>query len=451
MKNYDIWRRIMDNKKIGYKDVFTQTEYVKMMFAALINRFGDSIDAIASTWIVYQLTSSAAWSALIFGINNLPTVVVTPLAGAWVEGRNKKRIMIVTDLIRAVVVATVASLFLLNLLQPWMLLISTITISTAEAFRGPANTAITPNILDEEMYEFGMSLKDSLSQIVQLIGLGCAAGIIALIGISGALYIDMATFIISAAIILFVNTKETITEKVAFNVKNYVTDLAEGVKYVSKEAVIVFFLWYAVFLNSVLVPLNGLQAPMVEEILHSGVEALSVFSITFTAGMLLGAVVFPYVSKKIGNVAIFWGMGIIISGYYILMVALQPLYVNQWVTYAVLSVLSIVTGMIISIANSMISVIFMKKVEKKYIARAAAIMTAFSVAAMPITSFLVSAVVTVISVKTIFIISGVLAFLVTALMSRKAYLLSDDEPAPAISCEESVETDVEVNSIEEAI
>ena len=93
----------------------------------------------------------------------------------------------------------------------------------------------------------------------------------------------------------------------------------------------------------------------------------------------------------------------------------------------------------------------MKKVEKKYIARAAAIMTAFSVAAMPVTSFLVSAVVTVISVKTIFIISGVLAFLVTALMSRKAYLLSDDEPASAISCEESVETDVEVNSIEEAI
>ena len=80
---------------------------------------------------------------------------------------------------------------------------------------------------------------------------------------------------------------------------------------------------------------------MGEEILHSGVEALSVFSITFTVGMLLGAVVFPYVSKKIGNVAIFWAMGIIISGYYILMVALQPLYVNQWVTYAILSVLSL--------------------------------------------------------------------------------------------------------------
>ncbi|CBK73413.1 hypothetical protein CIY_04750 [Butyrivibrio fibrisolvens 16/4] len=77
------------DKKHSYKDVFSQTEYVKIMFAALINRFGDSIDAIASTWIVYQITGSAAWSALIFGINNLPTVVVTPLAGPWVEGKTK--------------------------------------------------------------------------------------------------------------------------------------------------------------------------------------------------------------------------------------------------------------------------------------------------------------------------------------------------------------------------
>ena len=44
------------NEKIGYKDIFKQKEYMKMMVAALINRFGDSIDAIASTWIVYERT-----------------------------------------------------------------------------------------------------------------------------------------------------------------------------------------------------------------------------------------------------------------------------------------------------------------------------------------------------------------------------------------------------------
>lgn len=434
-------------KNVGYKDVLKQREYMKMMVASLINRFGDSIDAIASTWIVYQLTSSAAWSALIFGVNNLPTVVVTPFAGAWVEGRNKKRIMIVTDIIRAVVVASIASLFLLNLLQPWMLLISSIIISTVEAFRGPADTALKPKVLVEELYEYGMSLHGSLSKIVELIGMGCAAGIIAFIGISGALYIDMATFIISAAIIIFVNTNEGVAEKVVFNAKEYVKDLTDGVKYVSKEPFIVFFLWMAVFLNAAMVPLNGLQAPMVEVILHSGVETLSVFGIAFTVGMLMGTVVYPIVAKKIDNVAIFWSLGIIMSAYYILLVVLQPFYVNVWVTNAIVAVLSVIGGIAMAITNNMVNVLFMKKVKKEYIARAAAIATSACVAAFPITSFIVSAVVAVISVQAIFIVSGVLTLLVTAIMSKNAYLLRDEEPE---ATEETIRTDEEVTASESA-
>lgn len=158
------------NEKIGYKDIFKQKEYMKMMVAALINRFGDSIDAIASTWIVYELTGSAVWSAVIFGVNKVPSVFVTPLAGAWVEGRNKKAIMIITDLIRAVCVAFVASGYLLGFLQPWMLLVTTCIISTVEAFRGPAGSALTPRVLQAEYYEYGMSLMSTFSSVTELAG-----------------------------------------------------------------------------------------------------------------------------------------------------------------------------------------------------------------------------------------------------------------------------------------
>lgn len=108
-------------KSIGYRDVLGQKEYCKMILASLINRFGDSIDAIAFTWIVYELTGNAVWSAVIFGANNVPSVLVTPLAGVWVEGRNKKRIMVVTDLIRGVCVALIATFYLTGILQAWML------------------------------------------------------------------------------------------------------------------------------------------------------------------------------------------------------------------------------------------------------------------------------------------------------------------------------------------
>lgn len=92
-------------KQIGYKDILYQKEYMKMCFASMINRFGDSIDAVAYTWVVYEITNSASWSAIIYALNLLPTIFITPFAGAWVESKTKKPIMVLTDLARAVLVA----------------------------------------------------------------------------------------------------------------------------------------------------------------------------------------------------------------------------------------------------------------------------------------------------------------------------------------------------------
>ena len=234
-----------EEKQVGYRDIFHQVEYMKMMIAALINRFGDSIDAIASVWIVYEITGNAAWSAIMFGVNRIPSIVVTPLAGAWVEGRKKKTIMVVTDLIRAACVAFVATGYMLGFLQAWMLVITTLIISTVEAFRGPANSALLPKVLDKKYYEYGMSLSSTLGSIVELIGTAIAATIIALIGTSGAIYIDMATFIMSAVIIMFVNTKEQKLVKKKFDSKEYFDDLADGFSYVKKDDMLKIFMVFS--------------------------------------------------------------------------------------------------------------------------------------------------------------------------------------------------------------
>lgn len=406
-------------KKNTYKDVLTQKEFLKMMIAALINRFGDSIDAVASTWIVYQLTNSAAWSALIFGINNLPTIVVTPFAGVWVEGKNKKKIMVVTDFIRAIVVASVASLFLLGMLQPWMLLVSNTIISTAEAFRTPADLAITPKVLDERLYDYGMSLHKSLSQIVQLVGAGCAAGIIAIVGISGALYIDMTTFILSGLIIIFVNSKEHNLKKKKFVVSEYMSDFMDGIHYIRKESVIVFFLTYTVFLNAILVPMNSLQAPLATEVLHSGVEILSIISVSFTVGMLCGSVIYPMVAEYIGRKTLFCISGLFFGLYYILLVVCQPLYGNRLVTDSLVACLSVIFGIFIGFCQCSISILFMKNVSKEYIARVGSIATSICVISLPVVSFIISGVVTVVSTQTIFIFAGIIDFIFVYYFSKK--------------------------------
>ena len=312
--------------KKSFKGVFCQKEYLKMIIAALINRFGDSLDAIASTWIVYEITGSATWSAIIFGINKIPSVLVTPFAGAWVEGRNKKNIMIITDIIRAVCVSIVATGYLMGFLNAWILVLTTVTISTVEAFRGPANTALTPQILEKEYYEYGISLMSTICSAVELIGMAIAAGIIALIGSAGAIYIDMLTFLLSAVIIMTVRVREKNVKKQKFNVKEYMNTFVGGLKYVKKDTVVMFFCGIAVFLNAVLVPIDSLQAPLISDILCGGAEVLSILGIALTFGMMLGTALYPTIGKIVKSKGLLVLCCLGIGLYYIGYVVCEPFF-----------------------------------------------------------------------------------------------------------------------------
>lgn len=416
-----------ENEKIGYKDIFRQKEYMKMIIAALINRFGDSVDAIASTWIVYEITGSAAWSAIIFGLNKIPSILVTPFAGAWVEGRKKKSIMVVTDIIRALCVALVATGYLFGFLNAWILVLTTLTISTVEAFRGPANTALTPRILEEKYYEYGMSLMSTLSSVVELIGTAVAAGIIALIGTAGAIYVDMVTFVLSAIIIMTVNTKEQDLQKQKFNAKEYMETFRDGLSYATKEKSVLFFCGIAIFLNAILVPFNSLQAPLTSEILRGGAEVLSVLGIALTFGMMLGTAVYPLLGKVLnskGYVALCcMGIGL----YYIGLVACKPVYDSKIFMYGFVAVASFLCGVMVSIFMTFLNVEFVRKIDEEYLARAAGIMSALSVASVPVASVVVSAIATVVATEWLFVVAGALAIVVCPFFLRSEVLVEKQE------------------------
>ena len=396
---------------MGYKEIVKQKDYMKIVSASVVNRFGDSVDAIASTWIVYEITGNATWSAIIYAMNMLPTVFVTPLAGAFVEQRSKKWIMVITDIIRALCVAFIATGYLTGFLEGWHILITTFLISVAEAFRGPASAALTPLVLKPEYYDYGMSLSMSLTSIVELIGMGAAAGIIAIIGSAGAIYVDMGTFLISALIITTVKVKESLRKEAKEKKSSYGKELKEGFGYLIKLKPLIIVCILAMFLNGVLVPLNSLQAPLVGEILHGNSGILSVLGLSFSLSMLFGTITYPKLVKYLNLKRLIVMVGLAAALFYMGVVACKPLYVYAWGAYAVIILFSAILGYIIAVTNAYFSVAFMKLVDQDYMARCQGIFTGLIVAVNPITAFLVSVLTGFASTEAVFLISGAFAIL----------------------------------------
>lgn len=394
--------------KIGYREVLGQKEYAKKLAANTINRLGDSIDVIAFQWLVYHITGSAAWSALIVAFNMLPSMLLEPFAGALVEGRKKKNILVITDCIRGAVTVSLAILYLLGQVRPWMLVVFTLTNSTVEAFSSPAGTALLPKILDEKYYEYGTSLNSVISNVMQLLGYGVAGMIIGGFGVWSAILIDAASFFGSALFQSAMKVDEGEVHQGRFSFEEYKQTFLAGLVYLKNTPVVRNFCIISCLLNAILVPFNSLVTPFVYEVLDGGSELISAISMSASIGMMAGAFLFPKFSDRFSvrfNVVV---SGIMIGAANILYCTGGLFQEKRMAVYLVVMVLGIAMGMGASITCALLQVQLMKTVEQEYLARAAAIFNAGAAAASPLASVITSAAATRFGVSQIFIVSGAL-------------------------------------------
>lgn len=412
-----------------YKTLATQKEFLKMILANVINRFGDSIDAIAFTWLVYQITHDASWSAIIFGVNMLPTILLQPLAGPLVERIRKQKIMVLCDIARGIAVAAIAICYMAGILNPWLLLLITLLNSIFEALRVPAGIAIVPKLLSREHYDTGQALNSSLSRIMELIGTGSAGIIIAVLGIQTAILIDAVTFFGSAFIIFLIRYQETV-QKGKISLKEYTVTMKEGFRYVFHRRAIVLLCVLGALLNLMAVPINSLFPAFVSEVMKGDSQTLSVLSLGLTIGMMIGSFVYPSIAERIKRRFLMIGT-LLFSGIVYMIMVMIPTAFNPQLSLVLSVLLFAAFGIVMAFANTSLSVYFMVVVEEDYMARVGSVFNASVTSVMPVSSFLISGVVSVLSVSTVIMAAGVLSIVIALVCFtvKSMHVLDEDAKA----------------------
>jgi MFS family permease len=149
--------------------------------------------------LVFERTASAGLTALTYALTYIPDLVFGPLLAGFADRYPRRRVMIVTDLGRAVLVAAMA----INALP---LLVVILLLVALQAFGSPFNAAraaTLPVVLPDDHYVLGKAANDMVVQFSQVLGFGTGGLAVVAVGTSGALLLDSATFLLSAAFIAF--------------------------------------------------------------------------------------------------------------------------------------------------------------------------------------------------------------------------------------------------------
>ena len=280
-----------------YTFLLKEKSYIKLVLSNVINRFGDAIDAIAFTWLAYSISKSAAWASLIYGLNVLPNIFLQPLFGPLVEKMNKKNVIVITHFIRGFLILLFSFLYIKNLINPYIMGVFTLIISSVESFNLPASSSIIPQILPNEKLVNGLSLSTVLSSMATLAGTGLAGFIIAKVGIQFAMYIDICSFFVAGAIVLSMNITCNKNDSQE-NKDTYIDMLKSGISYLTNNHILFHYCILAVGINFLLVPVNALQGPIVKEVYGMDSALLSVIGVSESIGSIIGSAFVPKIMKK---------------------------------------------------------------------------------------------------------------------------------------------------------
>lgn len=186
-----------------------KTRDFSLLYAGqVISQIGDALNKVALLWFVYELTGSALKMTMIGLLQTIPPLVFGPLIGVYLDRLPKKPVMIWVDVIRAGMISLIPILYALDLLALDRLYVLVFLTSIVSTVFGPALSSAVALIVSRTQLTSANALIQSTLNIGILVGPAVSGLGIALIGAQNVLYVNAATFLISAICLLPIRIQE---------------------------------------------------------------------------------------------------------------------------------------------------------------------------------------------------------------------------------------------------
>lgn len=264
--------------------------FLLVWFGQLISLIGSGLTNFALGVWVYQRTGSVTQFSLILLFAMLPTVLISPIAGALVDRWNRRWCMILSDSGAGLTTVALALLLATGSLEIWHLYVAVSLSSVFKAFQLPAYTASTSLLVPKEHLLRASGMVQSSEACAQLISPLLAGVLLGIVQLQGVILIDFATFLFAVTTLFLVRFPDAKTSAVP---KEGTTSLwreaIEGWTYIAVRPGLLTLLVVFAINNFVFGVIEVLFTPLI--LTFTSVTVLGTIQSLGGAGMLLGGVV----------------------------------------------------------------------------------------------------------------------------------------------------------------
>ncbi|HET6595096.1 MAG TPA: MFS transporter [Anaerolineales bacterium] len=348
-----------------------------LFIANAISLVGNVFSLIAIPWFVLQTTGSATQTGVTGFFTILPVVLAGFFGGTLIDRLGYRRTSVISDLASGLTTALIPLLYATVGLEFWQLIVLVFLGALLDAPGGTARAALLPELAEQAgmPIERVTSLVHVIERGARLVGAPLAGFLIGIMGTANVLWLDAASFVVSAAIIVFLVPAPN---RAAIEVKagKYLEELQDGLRFIANDALILSIVVMVMLTNFLDAIFGGVLQPVYVREVYGDAINLGLLIAANGGGAVIGGLIFASIGHRLPRHATFVG-AFVFTGFRFWVYALYP---PIWV----LVIVTLITSMGAGPLNPIIGAIEFERIPPHMRGRVFGAVTAGAWIAMPL-------------------------------------------------------------------
>ncbi|MFZ4930521.1 MFS transporter [Chryseobacterium sp. Mn2064] len=253
-----------------------------------ISLLGTWIQKTAVAWVVYKLTGSPFILGVIGFVGLIPTLLLSPYVGSFVEHSHKYKVMKNTQFLAALQAFLLAILFYFKVYNISIIILLTLMQGIINAFDVTCRQAMMIDLVDDkEALPNAIALNSAMSNLARVVG-PALAGI--LLSVFGDDFCFISNFVSFIPVIYCLYMMKLPLYESKPHLSNVWSELKEGFRYVKNEKTIFSQLLLLSFFSLMLIPFTTLLPVIAKEVFQGNSKTFTLFESAVGIGSLLSAV-----------------------------------------------------------------------------------------------------------------------------------------------------------------
>jgi MFS family permease len=198
-----------DTAKLGSRSLFKHFDFIKLWSAETFSVFGVQFSGLAIPWIAAKILNAGTFEVgVLYALPTVPFLVFGLFVGVWADRSRRRPIMIMSDIGRALALATIPITVLLFGPSMIVLYIVSFSVGTFTVFDDVSSYAYLPSLVDSDQLVEANSKMETSRASAQVAGPGLAGIMIQIVTAPIAMIVDVVGYLGSAGFLSMIRKEE---------------------------------------------------------------------------------------------------------------------------------------------------------------------------------------------------------------------------------------------------